>query len=50
MREIGDGFDRVDRLEGAVRILLARVDELERAVVQLAEQDGEVSYTPRAKD
>lgn len=50
MREIGDGFGRVERLEGYVTELLHRVAELEATVVALCEQDGEVSFTPRAKD
>jgi hypothetical protein len=34
-------------LERKLAEALARIDDLELAVVQLAEQDGEVSFTPR---
>jgi hypothetical protein len=44
MREIGDGFGRVERLEATVTSLLQRIDNLEAAVVALCEQDGEVTY------
>jgi hypothetical protein len=37
----------IARLEDELRGVLRRLDDLELAVVQLAEQDGEVSFTPR---
>ena len=39
-----------EALEEKLAKALARIDDLELAVVELAQQDGEVSFTPRAKD